>query len=418
MSLARSKARQVRRAFALFLAVGAALVYLGAGAQGAFGPDNKEILHLPFTPERALRYGQSEILLFGRLFGEGGGIVRLRSNGSIDRSFGSKGFVQAPWKDAAVQRDGKILVLWSRSSSAGIDPVLTRLRPNGQRDRSFGNEGDLVVELGGRFDLATALALAPDGRIVIAGESATHPPDGRTGEYRGIYVIVRLLSGGARDRSFSADGRRPLPQAVWISSLAVARDGMIIGSNRSSLVKVRPTGNLETSFGDEGVVGLPALGEEFFEPVERVGLLPGGKVVVAGTVSRAVDQKLRYRVMAMRFGRDGRLDRSYGRNGYAKAGFPGSTFATSLAVVGRGRVVVAANAQVPAAVDSDAAAIVFGPDGNLAREIGNGGKFRVPFPGWILTEDIVRLSGGRIVLVGDGFAEQPPSTVLARLALR
>jgi uncharacterized delta-60 repeat protein len=417
------------KAIALLLGICAVLAAMATLALGAFSRNGTEILRLHGTPERAIKDDRGRLLLLGRFLGEGSGIVRLRRDGSVDRTFGEEGFVAEPWSDAIVQSDGKILVLSTSFPSSGSDAVLTRLRPDGRLDPSFGGDGRIVVQLGRKFDAAEAIALAPDGKIVIAGGSATRPPEGRTGESDAISVIARLRPGGSLDPSFSRDGILPFSSERRYSfeSLEVAGDETIVAFDRGTLVKVRVGGRLDTSFGKGGVVSIPTLdpapGEDFFVPVRQFVLLRGGRLLVAGTVSRAVDEKLRYRVMLMRLRKDGGLDRSYGQDGYAKAGFRGFTFAGSLAVLRDGRAVVGASAQVPAGSDSDLAAIAFTPAGRIDRDFGRRGKASVDFPGWTLNRGTVPVAGRRVVLVGYSRADHTglprrPITVLARMSLR
>jgi uncharacterized delta-60 repeat protein len=114
---------------------------------------------------------------------EGGGshrVTRLNTNGSIDTGFGSAGTatIDIGVSDAALQADGRIVVVASASDGFGV----ARLNPDGSRDTTFGNAGNATVEFGAT-GLAFATALQPNGRIVVAGQQT----DGDN------FAVARLL---------------------------------------------------------------------------------------------------------------------------------------------------------------------------------------------------------------------------------
>ena len=72
------------------------------------------------------------------------------------------------------------------TASSGDDAGVIRLDANGHLDPTFGSGGVVRIDLAGSTDVARAVALQPNGRIVVAGE-------GRRG---GVprFLIARLLS--------------------------------------------------------------------------------------------------------------------------------------------------------------------------------------------------------------------------------
>jgi uncharacterized delta-60 repeat protein len=414
----------------LTLAGCAAVVLLlatSALAMAAFGRDGKEVLRFAGTPDKAIAYGKARTLLLGSFFGEGGGLVRLRADGGLDRSFAGTGHLAIAATDIAVDARGRILVVGTvPSPTGGVDPVVTRLRSDGTLDSSFGRGGEVTLDWGRRLDEGSAIALGAEGRILVAGSSANYGFNPR-GSHSDIPVatVARLRSDGSLDRSFAGDGRRALPEAWSVVDLASGPRGAIVvetgGETRSELLELRKGGALNTSFGTGGRVLIPSLqpapGEAFFQALEEVAVLPGGRILLGGTVSRAVEDKLRYRVMVMRLRRDGSVDPTYGAGGYAKAGFRGWAFAGALAVRRGGGVIVACAAQVPAGENSNLAAIAFGPGGSINRSFGHGGKVRMDFGGWELAEGAVIRGDRRLVLAGWSGGEGQARTVLGRVPL-
>lgn len=105
-------------------------------------------------------------------------IRRYLPDGRADPSFGSGGIVvgrfaeHAVARAVAVQPNGKVVVFGSLVPTDGRGDVFTvaRLLPGGAADPSFRTDPALAPDLGGGYSgYPEAVALAPDGRIVVAG---------------------------------------------------------------------------------------------------------------------------------------------------------------------------------------------------------------------------------------------------------
>jgi uncharacterized delta-60 repeat protein len=72
-------------------------------------------------------------------------------------------------RGVVVQADGKIVVVGSAVQS-DTDFALLRLNPDGGRDTTFGNGGVVTTNFGG-IDTATSVALQSDGKLVAAGSA-------------------------------------------------------------------------------------------------------------------------------------------------------------------------------------------------------------------------------------------------------
>lgn len=124
-------------------------------------------------------------------------IVRLNSDGSIDNTFASPVFTvfygQSEVYAIAVQPDGKILLAGRFSTVGGVaSPTVVRLNSNGSVDTSF------QAPFGDSGSTAYALALQPDGRILVGGSM-------QIVEGESIYnSLVRLYPNGSRDSSFGS----------------------------------------------------------------------------------------------------------------------------------------------------------------------------------------------------------------------
>ncbi|MEO5881762.1 MAG: delta-60 repeat domain-containing protein [Caldimonas sp.] len=135
------------------------------------------------------RQSDGKLLLAGRS-GQGSAgqfaLMRLAADGSSDASFGTAGQVTttvSAFGDlahaVAVQADGRILVA-GEGSSAGVNQnfQLVRYLSDGKIDSAFASGGKLVIDFSGFADIAESVAVQPDGRIVLGGLGREGPDGG------------------------------------------------------------------------------------------------------------------------------------------------------------------------------------------------------------------------------------------------
>lgn len=360
--------------------------------------------------EAVLTYDRTRLLLLSS--DEQKAITRVFRDGSPDRSFGDGGRLEIPFYDVAVTPDGKLLVAAADSTAndSNSDAQVSRLLPDGSPDPSFGQGGVARVDLGGRYDGAQAVAAGARGRVLIGGAKQT------TASSRGLSdavpALARLLPGGGVDRSFGAGGVKILPGG-WeggVFDVAPTREGGIAALGEAyigtAVWKLHESGALDREFGKRGEVTVEGRGrrekygwEEEIEAIDKMVVLPSGKIMLAGTGSRYGDGKTRYRFLALRLRADGGLDRSFGKGGYAAALLGGWTFASSLAGLPGGGLLVTGSAQTRNGKRSDVGAVAFTAKGKLDREFGNRGKLRVDLEGWDGVDDVT-VQAGRAVILG------------------
>ena len=144
-------------------------------------------------------------------------LARYLPDGQPDPAFGAGGtltldaFVGA---DLAIQPDGRLLLVGTADTTPPGSPPgsvtelsVMRLEPDGTPDATFGDNGNGTVNVSvtrlsspsgvpGR-DIGAAIALQPDGRIVVAGS---------TGGFNSNFAIARLLADGTLDTGFTDTG--------------------------------------------------------------------------------------------------------------------------------------------------------------------------------------------------------------------
>ncbi len=144
--------------------------------------------------------------------------VRYNSNGALDTSFDFDGIVTTPvgalsdfGRDAQLQSDGKIVVT-GLTQGADYDFGTIRYNSDGSIDTSFGNNGKVITNLGGH-ESANAVAIQPDGKIIVAGGSygftliRYHADGSLDNSLFGVNGIVAKPDGSARAVAIQPDGK-------------------------------------------------------------------------------------------------------------------------------------------------------------------------------------------------------------------
>jgi uncharacterized delta-60 repeat protein len=105
-------------------------------------------------------------------------LVRYNINGTLDDSFGTGGIVTTPITgDAAVralalQPNDKIVAAGFTPGQGGTDFVTARYNTNGTVDTSFGTNGKVITPIGGSTEVAQAVTIQSDGKILAAGNTS------------------------------------------------------------------------------------------------------------------------------------------------------------------------------------------------------------------------------------------------------
>ncbi len=187
--------------------------------------------------------------------------------GDLDLTFGTDGKVLTDFSgngDAgtavALQADGRIVVAGLARSGideASADFALARYEADGTLDSSFGNAGRVITDFAANFDIASAVAIQADGKIVAAGRSQNDS---------GIdFALARYDSDGNLDPTFGTGGmvRTVFPTGISrILAVAIQADQKIVAAGRAigpnvydfALARYNVDGTLDPSFGSGGMV--------------------------------------------------------------------------------------------------------------------------------------------------------------------
>lgn len=309
--------------------------------------------------------------------------IAYRADGSLDRSFGRRGVALGPPSRRlsalamTVQRDGKVLVVARGPRSAGS--VILRFTRTGRIDRDFGRRG-LATGAFRAFEAGFgSIALAPDGKIVVAGTAREHAIGG------GAMAAQRFTAQGRLDRTFGAGGSVRIASpgrdsGEGADAVLVQRDGRIVvvgdGSNEADAAYIRAVRLLPDGTRD------PTYGSRFrysgsIEGYVEAAALDGGDLLVAGLIAKKTGA-----FYVTRLDRAGVVDRRFGRGrGSVSLGFARGTDArpSALSIDGRGRVTVAGGSTNAALTRTDFAILRLKRDGSLDRTFGSSGRVRTSF---------------------------------------
>lgn len=322
--------------------------------------------------------------------------------GALDTSFGTGGKVITtfgpgtdPANAVAVQPDGRLVVAGAKQSDTGSDFALARYRANGRLDRSFGAGGKVVTSVGPEDDGTRALALQPDGKIVVAG---FRDPD---------FALARYKRNGKLDRSFGRRGKTTTAIGSQSSAYALALqpDGKAVAAGYSyngtefdfALVRYRRNGKLDRSFGVGGKVTTALDPSYRFNIAEGVAVQPDGKIVAVGVTSQPPDFT---HFAVVRYNPNGSLDMRFGAGGkiITKFGTPFDT-AHAVALQRNGKIVVAGDTS--SLTNGDFAIVRYNRDGTLDMSFGTEGKTTTSFgPSDDVANAVALQLNGRIVVAG------------------
>lgn len=281
-------------------------------------------------------------------------VLRLLADGSLDPAFGDGGVLQTGLAGdseyitaMARQPDGKVVAVGALEPGAYTDFGVIRFDAGGVLDTGFGADDPLhpgqrlgmtAISMGptaATNDVARAVALQSDGRIVVAGLGFA--TEGRF--VYGRFALTRLTADGQLDTSFGTAGRiiAPAIQAEtseYLTGIALRRDGsladddaiIVVGyafaRNAAIVRRYTSDGQPDPLFGNGGRVvlsdGVANGARTGLSRIDDAVLLEDGRIVLLGTGN---DRGFAF----VRLNPDGSVDHGFGSNGRTNVKFSGST---------------------------------------------------------------------------------------------
>lgn len=213
-------------------------------------------------------------------------VVRYTTNGSRDSTFATDGLrvmdIDGGPDGApvvALQQDGNIVAACYSLAATGTDAdhALFRCTPNGDLDPAFGTGGIAVHAVTAYDDMPEAIAIQPDGRIVVAGVNIG------SGFQRAM--LARYLADGSVDASFAQSGATLASVGNWsyFSAMTLLPDGKIVAAGWTDgwflLMRYNGDGSLDSGFGDDGVV-VTEIGSNAW--AAGLAIQPDGRLLLCG----------------------------------------------------------------------------------------------------------------------------------------
>jgi uncharacterized delta-60 repeat protein len=287
-------------------------------------------------------------------------------DGDLDPSFSTNGYDVQHFDgsdlgaDVAVQPDGRVVSVGTSAVPGDEDFAVMRHMPDGTLDGSFNGTGMAEFGFGGNSDdRADAVAVQPDGKIVVAGW--TNRLANNTGNSDQNFAVIRLNANGTLDASFNdvliptlanGDGRANLDLSSQDGNdqahdVLIQPDGKILVAGGAltgatadfGVVRLTPEGTRDSGFGANGEAEETTFGGE--DIVEAVALQDDGKIVAVGYTNVNASNDF----AAARFNSNGTRDGTFSPGGADEAediqDFTGDDRAQGVVIQPDGKIVLA-----------------------------------------------------------------------------
>lgn len=289
--------------------------------------------------------------------------VPQNEDGSLDLTFGNGGITSTTsvfGQGIKIQSDGKILV------GGGVFAV-ARFNTDGSLDTSFGNDGIVSTQVGSGYSSAWGIALQSDGKIVLIGNYEI------SSNNSGI-ALVRYNSDGNLDNSFGSNGVVTLDITSgydYANSIEIqSNDQKIVISGQTNGVMVarfNPNGSLDNTFGTNGVVNTQVGSNSGSNSMK---IQNDGKIIVAGGM---MDSQGYQQFLTIRYNSDGSLDLSFGAGGIVQSSVgTGFQWGWDLAIQ-NAKIIVGGVRTVSTAQNSEFVLIRYNSDGSIDNTFGASG---------------------------------------------
>jgi uncharacterized delta-60 repeat protein len=326
--------------------------------------------------------------------------------GALDRSFNGTGRATATFKGesayayAVGHQGASIIVVGTHELSTTADVAVARFTPTGKLDRTFGGgDGRVTIDVADTYDDGEAVAVLPDGKILIAGYSTKGMVD--------RFLAIRLTSAGRIDRSFGGgDGivvtGFPGGEGSGLA-LTVLSDGRfeicgtvnLSSTDHAAVVRYLPGGRVDGTFGTGGraVLTFPTTTSSACSAITH----QGNKTVIVGTAATATG----FPFAVARLGPGGLPDPGFDGDGYGLyAESTSGVEARGVVPLPNGKVVIAGT--YGQASGDVGILIQLTPTGAPDNTFAAGGAAAVNLGASPYVGGLVRQDDGRLIVVGRG----------------
>lgn len=302
----------------------------------------------------------------------------------LDASFATNGALisdlggEDGGESVALDPNGRILAAGSGgledpSRPGGTAATLLRLTKSGQLDPSFGGGDGIVKTDGGRYTAQfQSVGTDAHGRVVAVGSASGFDGVGTN------LIVARYLDDGTPDPAFGVNGMVTLGGArLWFGIDAIVEGDQVLvlamtdgdGGMRPTLLRLQEDGTFDDGYGEGGIRRLLNPG---LITASAMTSVPGGVIVSGSSAGRMFG--------ATRISSDGTTENDWGRGGYVRIRFSGTSEATAVEVDSRGRTDLAGSCGCPRGISAAVARLSrsgrldrsFSKDGRRTLRLGGG----------------------------------------------
>lgn len=319
-------------------------------------------------------------------------VYRFNPDGWPDISFALSGSYMFSLDNEAniyacyIKDDGSILLIGSTTNYSNYRILMIQLNSMGFPDENFGEAGIVVQQIGPVMnafeDHGLGITLQDDGKILVSGKSYNT-------DYRFVPVVVRFNANGSIDTSFGVNGVAGIPVTEVdneFTTVRVQSDGKIVASGHISnglswfsllIARFDENGALDPSFGTNGVVNLNLnnVDDEFF----GMELTPDDEIVLCGFTTLQSDYS--YHTLVMKFDATGQVVTGFGENGAVVLGTEPMNVGDAITLQYDNKILVTGTSGEMTPMNNDWALWRLNPDGSPDNSFGTDGKVTTEFFG-------------------------------------
>jgi uncharacterized delta-60 repeat protein len=256
------------------------------------------------------------------------GAIATLAIGNLDRTFGTDGKTVTPIGTGsdkgyamALQPDGKTVVAGAAFTGTFFHTALARYKTDGTLDETFGTDGKVVINISTANDVANAVAVQSDGKILVAGYAAV----GTVSDF----AVSRLNSDGTIDTTFGANGTSltsitpTTDTATGIALQTINGEERIVvagyagsGNADFAVVRYNPNGTPDNTFGTNGIVTTSIASSNDLAFDVAIDPLGTNKIILAGYSRFDLGGgSFNDDIAVVRYNADGTLDTSFDTDG-------------------------------------------------------------------------------------------------------
>ncbi len=220
----------------------------------------------------------------------------------------------------ALQSDGKVLLAGHAASggATGNDFAVARFLSNGSLDPTFGAGGEVLTDMGSAYDSINAIAVQSDGKIVVAGETVR---DATSTDF----ALARYNADGSLDGTFGTSGKVVTDlshDTDQLNAMNLMPDGRIVvtgwsmvnGLPQFAAARYTAAGNLDSTFGGSGHIVAPFANG--YSQAQSMAMLSDGSFIAAGSVYDFNSGQRDFAAVHVLV--NGGIDSSFGQQGFAQ----------------------------------------------------------------------------------------------------